>query len=109
MANPRWPIRQGTRGRAGAALEQSPGHWRVRNAGRGAGSTLLPTLQRRLHGKHAYDTHLDTQACLLSVQYARINHKTSSVVLYRAGMNQVRTEARLLLIHFVYRFDFGTM
>ena len=81
----------------------------MRNAGRGAGSTLPSTLRRRLHGKHAYDTHLDMQACLLSVQCPRINHKTSSMVLHRAGMKQVRTEARLLSIRFVYRFDFGTM
>ena len=60
VANPRWAIRQGTRGRAGAALERSPGHWRVRNTGRGAGSVLLPTLGWRLHDQRAHDTHLDT-------------------------------------------------
>ena len=46
---------------------------------------------------------------MLSVQRARINHKTSPVVLYSAGVKQVRTGARLLSIRFVYRFDFGTM
>ena len=60
VANPRWAIPQGTRDRAGAVLERSPGHWRMRNTGQGAGSVLLPTLGWRLHDQCAHDTHLDT-------------------------------------------------
>lgn len=47
---------------------------------------------------HTTHTQTHRRVCL-GFSDARINHKTSSVVLYRAGMNQVRAEARLLLMH----------